>query len=53
MHDIVKNGLVNHPVYNQLIGQVGTTPHEFFEDFVKIEKEALDEHKSSFKQVMK
>lgn len=36
-----------------LVGQPGTTPHEYFEDFAKEEKDLLKEHKSAFKQLIK
>lgn len=39
--------------YLELIGQVGSTPHEFFEDFVRQEKDLLKNHKSTFKQLVK
>lgn len=47
--DVINSGLVNHPAYYDFIGQAGTTPLEYFEDFIKIENEALNDHKSSFK----
>lgn len=35
------------------MGQPGTTPHEYFEDMCKEEKEKLKENKSAFKQLIK
>ena len=32
---------------------MGSTPHEFFEDYVRQEKDLLKHHKSSFKQLVK
>ena len=36
-----------------LAGQSGTTPHEYFEDMCKEEKENLRVYKSAFKQLIK
>jgi hypothetical protein len=46
-------GLVRTPEYLDLVGQPGTTPHEYFEDLAKEEKDVLKEHKSAFKQLIK
>jgi len=46
-------GLVQTPEYLDLVGQPGTTPYEYFEDFAKEEKDVLKEHKSAFKQLIK
>ena len=50
---IVRDGLVKHTAYLDLIGQVGSTPHEYYEDMVREEKEQLKLHKSDFKQLLK
>lgn len=42
-----------NPVFVNLIGQPGTSPHEFFEHFVNEEKEILKKHKPSFKTLIK
>ncbi len=36
-------------VYLNLVGQIGSTPRELFEDAVAEEKELLNVHKSAFK----
>ena len=38
---IVRTGLAKNECYLDLIGQVGSTPHEFFEDMVRTEKDLL------------
>ena len=50
---VVRDGLVKHQSYLDLVGQVGSTPLEFFEDFIKEEKDVLKLHKSDFKQLVK
>jgi len=35
---VVRGGLVKNPCYLELIGQNGSTPHEFYEDMVRDEK---------------
>ena len=50
---IVREGLVKHPHYLDLVGQVGSTPLEFYEDLVRQEKDLLKHHKSGFKQLVK
>jgi len=49
----LEQGLIKTPEYLDLVGQPGTTPHEYFEDYVKEEKDLLKEHKSAFKQLIK
>ena len=49
----VRDGLAKHECYLDLVGQVGSTPLEFFEDFVRQEKDLLKHHKSNFKQLVK
>lgn len=49
----IEMGLVRTSEYLDLVGQPGTTPHEYFEDMAKEEKELLKEHKSAFKQLIK
>ena len=39
--------------YLGLIGQVGSTPLEYYEDMVKQEKDQLKHHKSNFKTLVK
>ncbi len=50
---IVRDGLAKHNDYLDLIGQVGSTPLEYYEDLVKEEKDLLKHHKSSFKNMVK
>lgn len=50
---VVRDGLVKDKTYLELISQVGSTPLEFFEDFVREEKDSLKHHKSNFKQLVK
>ena len=49
----MKTGLAKNECYLDLIGQVGSTPLDYFEDFVRQEKDLLKHHKSNFKQLVK
>ena len=41
------------PRYTNLVGQLGSTPREIFEDVVNEERDLLKVHKSPFKQLVK
>jgi len=41
------------PRYVNLVGQVGSTPHEIFDDLVNEERDLLNFHKAPFKQLIK
>lgn len=50
---VVRAGLAKNDCYLDLVGQVGSTPLEFFEDMVRQEKDLLKHQKSNFKQLVK
>lgn len=50
---IVREGFVKNQQYLDLVGQVGSTPHEYYEDMVRQEKDLLKHHKSNFKSLVK
>ena len=41
------------PIYLTLVGQIGSTPHEIFDDAITEERDLLSMHKPSFKSLIK
>jgi len=44
---------LDDPIYLNLVGQLGSTPHEIFEDAISEERDLLNIHKASFKNLVK